>query len=252
MSLRKHTKLEPVVDLSPRWIKQVYKAQVIVLKKMAYLTGVLSYLDKKAPTSKRCHFLRSLFAVYQLQDMIDLDVPWWTYDAIEWMEQYFIEHPNSSVFEYGSGASTVWLAKRAQSVVSLEHDKHWFAALKNNLELFNHVTLMLEPPKQATHHSSLDYLSPKAKGLEFRAYVHAIERSPTPFNVIIVDGRCRVACLEQALIKLDKHGVILFDNSNRTRYQKALEQEGIQIKRFPGRVPGSPFKSETAIITKVV
>ena len=241
----KQQSVEHVVDLSPRWIKRLYVIQVKAIKKIAYVTGVLGYLDRRVNTSKRCHYLRSLLAVHQLQDMVALDIPWWTYDAIAWVERYLQAHPNASVFEYGSGASTVWLAKRAKTVVSLEHDKHWFDALKPKLEPFQHVTLMLESPKPTAQKSP--YVSPKAKGLDFESYVHAIHRSPTSFDIIVIDGRARIACLQQAIKKLNPKGVLLLDNSNRTRYQQVLKHKGFKIKRFAG-LPGSPFKSETAVI----
>ena len=47
--------------------------------------------------------------------------PYVTFRAMEWLEGYLT--PEVSVFEYGSGGSTVYLAKRVKTVVSVEHDR---------------------------------------------------------------------------------------------------------------------------------
>jgi predicted O-methyltransferase YrrM len=42
--------------------------------------------------------------------------------------------PGASVFEYGSGHSTLWLAGLGADVVSVEHDPEWYIAILNELE----------------------------------------------------------------------------------------------------------------------
>jgi len=64
-------------------------------------------------------------AIDGIDALIRLDVPWWTYDAIDKVEAFLSDRPGARVFEWGCGASTVWLVKRADSVVSIDHDAPW-------------------------------------------------------------------------------------------------------------------------------
>ena len=49
---------------------------------LAKSIGLLTMLDRRR--EKRVyHWLRSLFAIHDLDAMVDLDVPWWTYGAID-------------------------------------------------------------------------------------------------------------------------------------------------------------------------
>jgi len=52
----------------------------------------------------------------------ELGVPWWTYRAIDVVDAWMLGRARPiRVFEYGSGASTLWLAGRADEVISIEH-----------------------------------------------------------------------------------------------------------------------------------
>ena len=43
--------------------------------------------------------------------LAELGVPWWTYRAIDIVDAWLTAHVSPvRVFEYGSGASTIWLA----------------------------------------------------------------------------------------------------------------------------------------------
>jgi len=57
--------------------------------------------------------------------------------------------PRKTVWEFGSGGSTLWFAKRAKSVVSIEDDPDWYAAVKDalNEQGMEGVDLRLSPTK---------------------------------------------------------------------------------------------------------
>src|SRR5262245_33676123 len=50
-------------------------------------------------------------------------VPWFTYPAIEFLRQ--LDLSEKTVFEWGSGYSTVFWSSRAKKVVSIETDPKW-------------------------------------------------------------------------------------------------------------------------------
>jgi len=58
-------------------------------------------------------------------------VPWFTYPMIDFLEQ--LDFSGCSVFEYGSGNSTLYWAKRAKSVVAVEDHRGWFERMKPKL-----------------------------------------------------------------------------------------------------------------------
>ncbi len=243
--------MEKALEASPLWLKSFYVHLMKGIKHVLSAMGLLKKLDNLACQSQRFHYLRSLLAIHQLEDMIQLDIPWWTYDAISEIDAHIQQLGYAaSVFEYGSGASTLWLAKRKCKVFSIEHDSAWFYRLQQKLNNYPEVVLQLAEPVPS---KTIDaYHSQKQPHVSFKNYVQTIDSDTTQYDLIIIDGRAREMCLEKALHHLKDNGLIIFDNSNRKRYQAALKASGYEIKRFYGRVPGSPFKSETAILRKRV
>ena len=57
------------------------------------------------------HWVVSLTKVHDFKAIAELGVPWWTYRAIDVVDAWLSARPHPiRVFEYGSGASTLWLA----------------------------------------------------------------------------------------------------------------------------------------------
>jgi hypothetical protein len=243
--------MEPVVDHVPQTLKNCYVWIMQSTKGFLSFIHVLPLLDKLARKHQRFHYLRSLLAIYQLDDMIALDVPWWTYSAIAAIDQHIKKLDyKPAVFEYGSGASTIWLARRCDRVISVEHDKIWYQRLKNKIAGISQVKLILQEPEK--DQTDKKYRSKKMPRASFKSYVKAIEQSDQLYDLIIIDGRSREACLETCLSFLKPNGIIVFDNSDRKRYQPAIQASTLMVHRYAGIVPGSPFKSETAILTRNV
>lgn len=244
--------LEHYIDFSPHWAKHIYIKILQALKKISTRCGIIAWLDKHAAYSRQHHYIRSLFATHQLNDMIALDTPWWTYHAIEFVDEHLANMGHQAmVFEYGSGASTLWLAKRCQSLISIEHDAQWYQQIAQHTNNNKNILLLHLPPNILQVNKPSFYSSDKQPFLDFQSYVESINKFERQFDIIIIDGRCRPQCLSFAIEKLNKNGIIVFDNSNRERYQYCLSKPGIEIQRFWGRVPGSPFRSETAILKKI-
>lgn len=245
--------IESLIEKSPYSVKNLYVQSMLAMKRLLSMCGVVGWLDQKAPASRMHHYWRSLLAIHQLEDLIKLDTPWWTYTAIDQVSEYLEKlHHKARVFEYGSGASTLWLAKRAQSVISIEHDHDWYAQLSTYTVNQPNIILQLCPGQLMTQPNPNAAITPKYPHLNFADYVHSIHQLDRLFDLIVIDGRCRNLCFLQALAHLAPTGYIIFDNSNRQRYQSVLQRRDIIVSRFSGRVPGSPFPSETAIIQKAV
>lgn len=171
----------------------------------------------------------SLLAIHNVDRMIALDVPWWNVAATRAVAEHLAACPGARVFEYGAGASTAWLARRAGDVISIEHDLDWHTRIAPLVGVF---------PNVALHRREL------ADG----HYARAIEDVGGQFDLIVIDGRRRVDCLRHSLAHLKPGGMILFDDSGRRRYRDAIEGCGIREHRHFGRSYCVPYPDHSSIL----
>src|SRR5690606_6006755 len=150
-------------------------------------------------------WLGSQFAVYDALQLARMDVPWWSFPAISAVDQWLAQRKAVRAFEYGSGASTAWLARRCASVVSAEHDRDFMGLVAAHLAADN-VELRLAEPVPSEEPLASSGRRGNAN-LDFATYVDAIGEDV--YDLIVVDGRARVACLERALRQLADDGVIV-------------------------------------------
>jgi hypothetical protein len=189
------------------------RAYVAVVRAIAIplrATGVLERLQH-APRASFRFWLGSQFAIYDPPQMIQLDVPWWSFAAIREVERWLGTRRDVDAFEYGSGASTVWLARRCRSVVTAEHDVSFAHAMASTIARDNVELKLAEPERSSTPRISSGRSG--YAGFDFSSYVDTI--GTRRYDLIVVDGRARVACLERALAQLAEGGLIVFDNSAR-------------------------------------
>lgn len=232
-------------------MKNSYVSLVRRIKPWASRAGVLSFLERRE--SRAAAWARSLFSIYDSHDLIALDLPWWTFSSIDFVDHILSERPGTArVLEYGSGASTVWLAKRSKSVISIEHDAAFAEQMLGTFREYDAIQLNIVP---ARHADATTKSRSKRKGhthLSFDLYVNSVEKSHDDFDLIVIDGRARVSCLEKAIPRLASNGAILFDNSDRQEYRQAIENCGLIERKFAGLAPALPIFSQTSILTRPV
>ena len=188
--------------------------------------------------------------------------PWISFSAIDFMKE--ILHPNMTVFEYGSGGSTLFWASRVKKVISVEHDKVWYEKMKLELALqqIKNIDYFLIEPKSDPMFSKKDYKNPNDyisldkdfEGKQFEAYVKKIdEYADDSFDVIIVDGRSRPSCVQHSLKKLKLGGYLVVDNTERSYYLDPFHFDGQSwsSRIFSGPVPYIYHFSDTTIIKKL-
>lgn len=230
-------------------MKTAYVKGVKVARRFADRSGLLTLLEKS--NKRNALWFRSLFGIYDSADLVHLDLPWWTFSAIDAVENFLAElQGQARVYEFGSGASTAWLAKRCASVNTVEHDAPFAHAMSNIYASYNNVSLRVVEPTPAT---STSKARSKRKGYTnnaFDDYVATIDQVEGTFNLIIIDGRARVACLEKSIGRLAPNGMILFDNSNRTEYRAAIESSGLHERIVRGLAPALPIPSQTSLLIR--
>jgi len=126
------------------------------------------------------------------------DAPWLTAEVVAWLDRHLT--PDKRGFEWGSGGSTVWFARRLGALVSVEHVPGWHADVSRRLADagLGHVDYRL-----------LDGDGPASP------YVRAIADFPDAhFDFILVDGEQRMACMAAAAPKLRPGGLLVLDNAD--------------------------------------
>lgn len=206
--------------------------------------------------SQRKHILRWLTYMrpgYQL----DHPLPWLAFDAIDFILPRL--RPGMRIFEYGSGGSTLfWLSKGA-ACVSVEHNPDWYSAVKGRLPGAANVDYRLVLPEPMGENlSNIDPANPEEyfsaddnyKGYSFKNYVTQIDSFPDQhFDMIVIDGRARPACIRHSVSKVKPGGMIVVDNSERNYYflKAATYLSKFEKLEFSGALPGIEVFVSTAI-----
>lgn len=229
-------------------MKRLYVRGAHGVRTLLGAVGLLDVLERRSGRSRVATWLRSLVAIHDLDEMVRLDVPWWTFDSRDRVADFLSGRPGARVFEWGSGASTLWLAARAGSVHSVEHDAGWAASLAPRLPA--HVDLRVVSPAP-TPTPVIGSAKPGHAGLDFSTYVAAIDAVDGLFDMVVIDGRAREACLERAVARLAPGGLIVFDNVDRQRYRRAIGALGerVEVTTTRGLTPALPYPTRTALLT---
>jgi predicted O-methyltransferase YrrM len=207
-------------------MRATYVHVMRIARSAAKATGLLKWLEAR----RRNDFLlwaRSLFAIWDIEDLTRIDCPWWTVTATRKVDHFLGRRAGARVFEWGSGASTIWLAKRAAQVISVEHDAPWFAMVREATSKRPNARLIHVPVAQSEAPDAVRSMKPGWEAFDFRDYVSAIDSVEGTFDLIVIDGRCRVACLERAAKRLKPDGLIVFDNSHRSHYRAAISTSAL-------------------------
>ena len=130
------------------------------------------------------------------------------------------------MFEFGSGYSSLYWARAARSVVSVENDAAWHRAIATRTPGNLDLQLVTDPERFAA----------------------ALEATGRTFDVIVVDGVRRAACARAAVPRLKSDGLLILDNSDwypkTTRWLR--EQDLIQVD-FTGLGPFNYYTWTTSL-----
>ncbi len=178
-----------------------------------------------------------------------------TYAAIDWLSKNL--QPRMKLFEWGSGGSTAFFARRVEKVVTVEHDPTWFTHVANTIRQhgYGNASVSLAEPTPPTSSEPL-YRSSDERyaNLTFSRYVGRIDEYPDDyFDIVVVDGRARPDCIEHAVSKIKPNGYLLLDNAEREEYQRGWDV----VRNWPtirlwGPGPYNTYAWETRICQKIV
>lgn len=233
-------------------MKRVYVSVMRGLRSLLGATGLLGLLDRLATRRRWALWVRSWLAIHDLDDLLRLDVPWWTFEAADEVAAFLAGRPGARVLEWGSGASTVWLSQRAGSVVSIEHDPRWAARTARALAArdADNAELRVVEPTRLVPPGGVRSAKPGFAGLDFERYADAVDDVAGELDLVVIDGRAREACLVRAIDRLAEGGLIVFDNVDRERYRDAIEALGtrLDVAWTRGITPALPYPTRTALV----
>ncbi|MGD0707631.1 MAG: hypothetical protein ABSA51_04165 [Anaerolineaceae bacterium] len=132
------------------------------------------------------------------------DLPWLTPEANDILTAWL--RPDYVGAEFGSGHSTLWLARHLSHLTSVEHNPIWYQK----------VTALL---KEANLTNVDYYLKEKQPGDDAQGfnsgYVAVIATlKEASINFALVDGIYRSACVLALLDKIKPGGLLVIDNAN--------------------------------------
>ncbi len=119
-------------------------------------------------------------------------IPWYTYPAIEYLSQF--DYTNKKIFEFGCGYSSLFWARRAGKVISIEDNLNWFDKWQKE---FSEPNLNIKWRDEG------------------EIYEQAIFEDNEKYDVIVIDGKRRNFCAETAVKALSDGGIIILDDSDR-------------------------------------
>ena len=231
-------------------LRGVYVAGVQGARRAAETSGLLGWLSRSQ--SPRLRHLRTLFAIHDAAELARLDLAWWSYPAMRRVEEFLATRTNPRVFEFGAGASTLWLARRAGEVHSVEHDPAFAERVRELLasEDIGRAGVHAVAPTPATATTTVRSGRRGHRDLDFADYVATIDRVGGTFDLVVVDGRARVDSFNRALEHLAPGGLVVFDNIRRRRYREVPRRPGLRVELLRGATPALPYPTTTGLISR--
>jgi len=149
------------------------------------------------------------------------------------------------VLEYGCGYSSVIFPKYLEagaSWQSIEHNKEWFEMIAKQCADAENTTI---------HHVEKNDLS--SEGADgFKDYV-AFPKELGQFDLILVDGVAREACVETCHDLLNDDGLLIVHDINRPSYQEPVKQfkNWLILQDFRKSSGGFGFASKDLEVSKL-
>lgn len=172
--------------------------------------------------------------------------PWYTKPFLDVLKTWDLSGKN--ILEFGGGWSTVWYAKRAKTVVTIETNRHWHDELdwyiRNNG--INNVILIYKDINEGDQ-------------LRKDEYTGAADYLGLKYDIICVDGILRNECLAYGIKELEKTGgTIIADNIYQDfvwKSEAAVEmmdsyKQEVFVQPTHTNHEGNPWKSGYYLIPK--
>jgi hypothetical protein len=153
--------------------------------------------------------------------------PWFTFPFLEFLGT--IDFSNKCVFEYGTGASTLYWEANGANVFGVDHDEAWHDEVSKRLK---------KPENILFKDNKIDY-------------ANSILLPGIMFDVVVIDGNWRNECLDAAFKVLPKCGMVILDNADWyvDVYEKLIQENFVSFD-FSGTGPANNYCWTTSLFVK--
>lgn len=165
---------------------------------------------------------------WECVDSANAKIPWYTYPAIEYLDN--IDFSDKVIFEFGSGNSSAYWARKSRFVYSVEHNKEWYK--KNKHEMAQNQAIELCENEEC--------------------YLDAMNKIPEKIDVIVIDGIYREKCAKLVHDHLAEDGIIILDNADWYKDTSKFLRENLDLLEvdFHGFGPINAYTWTTSIFFK--
>lgn len=127
-------------------------------------------------------------------------IPWYTYPAVEYLEQF--DFSNKTIFEYGMGNSTLYWSRYVKKVICADNSQDWYQQITNQCN--HNVTAYFEPNEQQ--------------------YPATVMKAGIMFDIIVIDAIKRDECALFALKQIAEDGIIIIDDTERVNWSEEYKR----------------------------
>lgn len=155
-------------------------------------------------------------------------IPWMNYHVIRFLQDRLSN--DLSLFEYGSGNSTMWYASLVKDVKSIETDSQWYEYVRGMMPA--NVELVLFDATSGTR------------------YCDIAGQQDRKFDVVVVDAEDRTECLMTAHGAVTERGVVILDDATFDAHAPGIDslaRHGFRRLDFEGLKPASIRAYRTSI-----
>jgi hypothetical protein len=160
-------------------------------------------------------------------------LPWLNFPVIAFLEGRLKN--DLTLFEYGSGYSTLFYAHLVRAVTAVESDEAWYTKVR----------------EMVPDNVDLIYRKTDSDG----DYCRSIHVSGSRYHVVVIDGRDRLNCVKQSIDRISDDGVIVFDDSHKTWHAASiryLKEKGFSALEFEGLKPTERGIDRTTVFYRQV
>ena len=133
----------------------------------------------------------------------------------------FFMKPNNIYFEFGAGGSTNIASFYKVKSYSVESDSNWHKLLKDNNITANYITIDLNP-------GTFGYPGNNTKTEDIKQYIQAYKKEYNA-DIILIDGRFRVACALDIFDKIRNDTMVLIHDYTQRKEYHILENYYLKL-----------------------
>lgn len=182
-------------------------------------------------------------------------VPWMSYPAIEFLQNYLTK--DHEVFEFGCGASTLFFAGKVKKVVGIETNKRWLGIVEQLLGENKNLTKQIQNNNEILRFTENEEtrveINLMQDGLTNNNYENFAKNYGQKFDLIIIDSLKRFQCAQNVIDALKPNGAIILDDSERKNYRKIFEffaDNNFKQTDFFGIAPAQLRVKNTSFFTR--